>query len=104
MIKLIPLILILGGCSAKPVAHTPVVEVPIFHPTLPAPYEVCNITWELIEVNGRVKVAVSFDENVTAAVCFKDLERYLSQLGTVVCYYRKNLEDNICIKDTNDSN
>jgi len=88
--------LLLVGCAGATPGNLS--GLPEYHPPLPAPYEVCPVSWEVLDVDGRAKVALSYDENVTAAQCNKDIERYISQLITAVCSYRQTLEEGICIE------
>lgn len=90
---LIPLLFVVG-CSTT--ATTEYITPPVYHPPLPYPYEVCDVSWEVIEVDNNAKVALSYNDNVKLAVCIGDMERYISQLVNVVCHYRQ------CIKEPND--
>lgn len=96
--RLIPLLLV-TGCSVT----TPFTAEP-YHPPFPAPYQVCDVTWEVLEVNGRAKIALSYDDNVVAAICDNDKNRYIKQLKELTCHYRKNIRENdpICIKENYD--
>lgn len=76
----------------------PVVEkLPVYHPAMPAPYAACPIRWEVVVVDGKPKVALSYDDNVTAAMCNKDIERFISQLITLTCHYRQELKESNCL-------
>ena len=87
---------ILAGCAST--AAPPVVQLPVYHPSMPVPYVVCPIHWEVLEVEGRAKVALSYNDNVTAAICNKDLERFISQLISLNCHYRQELKESICLE------
>lgn len=89
------LAILLGGCALT--SATVVQEVPTYHPTMPAAISACPVTWKVIEVDGQAMVAISYNDNVTAAICNKDVGRYISQLLTVTCQYRQELKESICI-------
>lgn len=96
MYKAVILSLLLTGCAAKTVPV--LVSTPVFHPSMPVPYVVCPVTWEVLEDNGRAKVAVSYNDNITVAICNKDIERYISQLLNITCHYRRDLKERICVE------
>lgn len=87
MLREIVAALLLTGCVTSPL---PPQKVPEYHPPLPRPYEVCDVRWEVLEVGGKVKVALSYEDNINLAICQKDIERYISQLVGVVCNYQNN--------------
>jgi hypothetical protein len=88
-------LILLAGCGVLPVST--VHDIPQYHPPMPVAYTVCPVRWEVIEVEERAMVALSYNDNVTAAICNKDIERYISQLLTVTCQYRQELKERICI-------
>lgn len=88
------LALMLTGCAST--EFIPPVEAPTFHPEFPAPYSVCNIVWEVLEVQGNAKVALSYNDNITAAICDQDKDRYIQQLLNLTCYYRQDISERIC--------
>jgi len=95
MWKSVALAIAISGCTPTP---TPiVVELPVYHPSMPVPYEVCNVAWEVFEVENRAKVALSYDDNLTMAICLGDIEKYISQLLNVTCQYRQELKDAVCL-------
>ncbi len=87
-------LIFLTGCTTT---QKEVVTAPVYHPTLPPSLVVCPVKWEVLEVKGKAKVALSYNDNVTAAICNKDIERYLSQLLNITCHYRQKLKESICI-------
>lgn len=100
MWKQISLAAMLVGCTSTPPVTVPViVEVPVYHPSMPVPYSVCNVVWEVLRVENLAKVAVSYNDNLTLAICLEDVERYISQLKNVACYYRQDLKEYICSKE-----
>ena len=86
--------LFLVGCAAAP--PEPDVETPTFHPPLPGPVQPCPVEWVVLIDDGEPYVAVTYDDNVTAAVCFKEYERYIHHLLRVVCSYREELDEPVC--------
>ena len=98
MWKIALLTLALTGCgSTQAIVST---ESTVYHPPMPAPYNSCPVYWEVHEVADRPKVALSYDDNVTAAICSKNMERYLLQLLNTTCHYRQELEEEVCIVNT----
>ena len=95
MHKVIIAALLLTGCS---LTNPVIVETPpVYHPNLPTPYTACNaVSWEVLVYENKPIVTISYSDNITAAICAKDMERYLSQLKTVVCHYRQDLKEEAC--------
>jgi hypothetical protein len=91
-LAIIPLLLV--GCHSTPPV---VIATPVYHPTMPVPYEVCPIYWEVLEVEKTAKISLSYNDNVTAAICNRDIERFISQLINITCHYRQDLKESICI-------
>lgn len=100
MIKSILLVVALSGCSMLPTVID--VKVPTYHPELPTPYSVCPVHLEVLEVAGRAKVALSYNDNVTAAICAKDLQRVMAEYKSIICHYRAELKEPQCIKETHE--
>ena len=101
MFRVALLMAVLTGCATT--TPLPVIyDAPVFHPSFPNPYSVCPITWEVLEVEGKPKVALSYNDNITAAICDKDKDRYIAQLINLTCYYRKETSERICIKEENE--
>ena len=92
--------LFLGGCATN---ELPVVyDAPVYHPAFPEPYTTCSITWEVLEDEGKAMIALSYNDNITAAICDKDKDRYIKQLINLTCYYRKDTSERICNKEQDD--
>jgi hypothetical protein len=68
----------------------------VYHPSWPYPFEACSVNWKVIEVEGEPMVALSYNDNVEAAACMLDLERYLKQLTGMTCSYRVDLDEAKC--------
>jgi hypothetical protein len=103
MLKYFLLILLLSGCAGTS-THTPlIVKAPVLHPSFPVPYSVCSVTWKVVEVGGEAMIALSFDDNITAAICDKEKNTYIEQLIKLTCFYRKDKSERICNKEENDN-
>jgi len=100
MLKCLLLPLLLVGCTSVPPVIK-VTELPKYHPSLPIPYAVCPVYWEVLEQGGKAKIALSYNDNVTAAICNNDIERYISQLINITCHYRYELKESICLETSN---
>lgn len=94
--------LFLAGCNSTPVPAPPQ-PLPTFHPSLPPPIEPCPVTWRVIIQNDQPFVALTYDDNITAAMCFKEIERYIHQLLRVTCSYREGLNEAVCLRINNDN-
>lgn len=82
--------LILVGCTAT----TPDYD---YHPRWPAPYTPCEIEKPLVvENNNKVYIAWSLSSSVDQGICDKDKLRLIKELNTIVCHYRKGLEEPRC--------
>lgn len=91
-------VLALVGCTSTP-EPTKVPDVSnkiTYEPPMPKPLEVCDVHWEVLIVDNKPYVALTYEDNVNFAVCAKDLEKYISELTLVVCQYRQ------CSKEQND--
>lgn len=97
MWKTLILALLLSGCGST--ITPPKIDTPVYHPSMPVPYMACNISLEVLEVNKQAEVSMSYNDNVTAAICNKDMERYLTELTKITCHYRRELKESICIND-----
>ncbi len=85
---------LLVGCSAT--TSTQEVNV-VQHPAFPSPYSACSaVTWGVQVEGERAYVRTTYKENVVVAQCFKDLERYITELKNVACYYREDLKESTC--------
>jgi hypothetical protein len=105
MLKLCSIVIVLAtlsSCASKPMSVPIVIETPVIHPVFPQPYSVCPVTWEVLDVEGSAKIALSYNDNITAAICAKDKNRYIEQLINLTCYYRKDKSERICTKEKND--
>lgn len=90
--KSIILSVLLAGCAAVPTVPE---EPTVYHPPWPAPVIPCDIEFRVLIVNDEPYVAVSFDDNLNAAICDNNKKRYVEELRTIVCHYRDN-EDPRC--------
>jgi len=101
--RVILISLLLLGCSSTIPTPVVVAQAPVYHPGFPAPYSVCDIDWEVLENNEKPIVAISYNDNLTAAICDKDKDRYIDQLLQLTCYYRSEIHERICTKEINDN-
>lgn len=92
------------GCTSTPLPPVVVAKAPIYHPGFPAPYSVCDVTWKVLEDAGNPIVSLSYNDNLTAAICDRDKDRYIKQLLQLTCYYRLDISERICTKETNVNN
>lgn len=94
----------LAACQSTPIPQ-PKLPEPVkdtYHPSWPVPVQPCSVKWETFNIEGAPYVAVSYEDNLTLAICLKDVQRYILELKQVTCQYRRLLSEPQC-KETNDS-
>jgi len=95
MYKLILLVLLLGGCATPPVIITEVKEAQLFHPQIPSPV-VCGDLSNYVIIDGRV--TQKYRDNVQLRSCIVHVLEYLAKTQAVMCSYRKELNEAVCLK------
>lgn len=94
--------LAISACSSTSVPQTDIIELPIYHPVRPEPYKTCSVYWNYLEVDGSAMKAITFDDGIELEKCMRDKNRYMEQLNQVLCQYRQELSEPMCLKDKND--
>lgn len=77
----------------------------MYHPAFPDPYTVCALSsdaFDVLEHNGDAVITLSYNDNLTVAICDKDKDTYIKRLLNLTCYYRQDLKERICTKDINE--
>lgn len=88
--------LTLVACKTTPATGGGAPASEVYHPRLPRPVEVCSLDWKVIVVDNEPFVALTYNDNVTAAICDDRKTQYIEELLQVVCQYRKPLNEKIC--------
>lgn len=93
------LILFLNGCSLFQTIETKEDQVTL-HPTLPRPISDLQIDWNVIEYESQIYIATTYQEYLDYLQYQQDVIRYIKQINKTVCFYRKDLNDEICLDQT----
>lgn len=91
---------LLSGCSLferqpdpEPVKPTTVIN----HPRLPVPVSTYKVNWKVLpQPDGKVYVALSYDDSLIMRAMMEDLVRYTRDSNSVMCFYRKDLHEPRC--------
>lgn len=70
----------------------------ISDPPLPTPISPYTFHWKVIPTDGRVYVALPYDESLRLRVMMEDMTRYMRDANAVMCFYRKALEEPRCLQ------
>ena len=97
-------LLALVSCKTTPATGVGAQPEAVYHPRLPRPVEVCSLNWEVLVVNNEPFVALTYNDNITAAICDDRKTQYIEELLQVVCSYRKPLNEKICSRYNMDKN
>lgn len=92
---------LLSGCNLfsrqpdpEPVQATTIIN----HPRLPVPVSAYKVQWKVIpQENGKVYVALSYDDSLVMRAMLEDLMRYTRDANSVMCFYRKDLAEPRCV-------
>lgn len=71
---------ILGGC-----VHTP--EKPPLVLPWPSPLAPCEVT-DIEVLPGTTKIVMSYQDNISIALCDRDMFRYIKDLTNMVCIHQ----------------
>lgn len=90
-------LMLLSGCASDPIT---VVSDPkrIIHPELPAPIDPYKFDWKVVvlEDGKTVIVGLDYDESVDFKIFLEDIKRYIKQSNTILCSYRRDLNEPQC--------
>lgn len=94
---IILLSLMLTACAAKPIT---IISEPkrIIHPELPAPIDPYKFDWRVVvlEDGKTVIVGLDYDDSVDFKIFLEDIKRYINQSNTILCSYRRDLNEPQC--------
>ena len=68
----------------------------LVHPELPRPVQNQTTDWIIIENEEGVFVAAPYQQFLNHLEGQEDILRYIRQINSTVCYYRKELEEEFC--------
>lgn len=66
------------------------------HPTMPAPIQERTVKVKVIKVNGEVYVAKTYEDDIEFNIWLEDVIRYATDLKSLLCFYRKDLNEPDC--------
>lgn len=87
----IPLVLLLSSCSLPHYTADPAL-----HPTLPAPVEPVDIDLKVDTIRGKAMVMMSWEDSQKLRIWLADIKRYTLESKVIMCYYRKELNEERC--------
>lgn len=85
------IIVLLSSCSLP---HTS--QEPKIHPTLPAQVEPVDIDLKVSTIEGKPMVMMSWEDSQKFRVWLADIKRYTLESKLIMCYYRKELNEERC--------
>lgn len=90
--------IILAGCSneqVKPV-DVPLEPLPTAHVNWPTPLTPCDVNLAVIANGETASVVIPYQDYLTLRSCDADKNRYISNVNSMACFYRKDLKEPRC--------
>lgn len=91
--------LILTGClgtrDVKPV-DVPLEPLPTAHVNWPDPLQPCQINLAVVANGENANVVLPYQDYLTLRSCDADKNRYISNMNSMACFYRKDLNETRC--------
>lgn len=92
--------LILSGCSgsSNKTVDVPLEPLPTAHVSWPTPLTPCKVTMQVLANNSGESAVVQmpYQEYLDQRACDADKNRYISGMNSMVCFYRKDLNEQRC--------
>lgn len=90
--------LMLFGCSNKPTkpVDVPLEPLPTAHVSWPSPLTPCEINLAVIANGDTANVVIPYQDYLTLRGCDADKNRYISNTNSMICFYRKDLNEPRC--------
>ena len=85
-------VLLLCGCSSVPVKE------PVYHPPMPEAVKSVGVDWKVENRDNKAYVMLSWEDSQKLRVYFEDIKRYLLETKAILCYYRKDLNEERCLE------
>lgn len=88
---------ILTGCAneVKPV-DVPLEPLPTAHVGWPTPLTPCQINLAVMANGDSANVIIPYQDYLTLRACDADKNRYISNMNSMTCFYRKDLNEPRC--------
>lgn len=88
---------ILTGCAneVKPV-DVPLEPLPTAHVNWPTPLTPCQINLAVMANGDSANVVIPYQDYLTLRACDADKNRYISNMNSMTCFYRKDLNEPRC--------
>ena len=95
------MIVLFTGCSnTRPVLKTDsmvkIEDSILVHPELPSPILDYNMKWHVHVIGEKVYVALGYNDSIEFRKLLEDMKRYIVESNHLLCYYRKDLKEDIC--------
>lgn len=87
----VPIVFALSSCTIPHYGKDPAV-----HPTLPAQVEPVDVELKVDTINGKPMVMMSWEDSQKFRVWLADIKRYTLESKIIMCYYRKELNEERC--------
>lgn len=87
----VPIVFALSSCTIP--HHN---KEPVIHPSLPAQVEPVDIDLKVNTIDGKPMVMMSWEDSQKFRVWLADIKRYTLESKLIMCYYRKELNEERC--------
>lgn len=87
----VPLIFALSSCTMDHYSQDPKL-----HPPLPAQVEPVDVELKVDTIDGKPMVLMSWEDSQKFRVWLADIKRYTLESKIIMCYYRKELNEERC--------
>lgn len=87
----VPIVFALSSCTLDHYS-----QEPKLHPPLPAPIEKVDIDLNVDTIDGKPRVSMSWEDSQKFRVWLADIKRYTLESKLILCYYRKELNEERC--------
>lgn len=87
----VPIVFALSSCTMDHYSPDPKL-----HPPLPAPVEKVDINLKVNTIEGKPIVMMSWEDSQKFRVWLADIKRYTLESKLIMCYYRKELNEERC--------
>lgn len=87
----VPIVFALSSCTLDHYS-----QEPKLHPPLPTPIEKVDIDLKVNTIEGKPMVMMSWEDSQKFRVWLADIKRYALESKLIMCYYRKELNEERC--------
>lgn len=93
-IIIVMLVLFVSACSTKPIDIKPLV----YHPPRPVPIKTYVPDWKVIKDGDNTYVGMTYEQSILYRTWLEKLGGYIESQNNMLCVYRKDLKEDVCIK------